>query len=248
MPRPNVLWVLDNEGYDAVFVGSGAGLPRFMGIEGENLNGVFSANEFLTRANLMHAYDQNFDTPICAGKKAVIVGGGNVAMDAVRTARRLGAEAVIVYRRSEAELPARVEEVHHAKQEGIEFRMLTNPIRVLGDDKGWVKGIECVEMELGEPDESGRRSPVVKEGSNFEIDCDVVIMALGTSPNPLIKATTKGLDTNRRGCIVADEEGRTSREGVFAGGDAVTGAATVILAMGAGRKAAKAIDDYLKTK
>ena len=240
--------LLDNEGYDAVFVGSGAGLPRFMGIEGENLNGVFSANEFLTRANLMHAYDQNFDTPICAGKKAVIVGGGNVAMDAVRTARRLGAEAVIVYRRSEAELPARVEEVHHAKQEGIEFRMLTNPIRVLGDDKGWVKGIECVEMELGEPDESGRRSPVVKEGSNFEIDCDVVIMALGTSPNPLIKATTKGLDTNRRGCIVADEEGRTSREGVFAGGDAVTGAATVILAMGAGRKAAKAIDDYLKTK
>lgn len=240
--------LLDNEGYDAVFVGSGAGLPRFMGIEGENLNGVFSANEFLTRANLMHAYDQNFDTPICAGKKAVIVGGGNVAMDAVRTARRLGAEAVIVYRRSEAELPARVEEVHHAKQEGIEFRMLTNPVRVLGDDKGWVKGIECVEMELGESDESGRRSPVVKEGSNFEIDCDVVIMALGTSPNPLIKATTKGLDTNRRGCIVADEEGRTSREGVFAGGDAVTGAATVILAMGAGRKAAKAIDDYLKTK
>lgn len=237
--------LLDKQGYDAVFVGSGAGLPRFMGIDGENLNGVFSANEFLTRANLMHAYDDSFDTPIYTGKKVVVVGGGNVAMDAVRTARRLGADSVIVYRRSEAELPARVEEVHHAKQEGIEFKMLTNPVRVLGDEKGWVKGIECVEMELGEPDESGRRSPVVKEGSNFEIDCDVVIMALGTSPNPLIKSTTKGLETNRRGCIVADEDGRTSRKGVFAGGDAVTGAATVILAMGAGRKAAKAIDEYL---
>ncbi|MDE5714352.1 MAG: NADPH-dependent glutamate synthase [Muribaculaceae bacterium] len=238
--------LLDDEGYDAVFIGSGAGLPRFMGIEGENLNGVFSANEFLTRANLMHAYDDSFDTPIYTGRKVVVVGGGNVAMDAVRTARRLGAESVIVYRRSESELPARVEEVHHAKEEGIEFRMLTNPVRVLGDDKGWVKGIECVEMTLGEPDESGRRSPIVKEGSNFEIDCDVVIMALGTSPNPLIKSTTKGLETNRRGCIVADEDGRTSRKGVFAGGDAVTGAATVILAMGAGRKAAKAIDDFLK--
>lgn len=237
--------LLDREGYDAVFVGSGAGLPRFMGIEGENLNGVFSANEFLTRANLMHAYDDTYDTPIFPGHRAVIVGGGNVAMDAVRTAKRLGAEAIIVYRRSEAELPARVEEVHHAKQEGIEFRMLTNPVRVIGDDKGNVTGIECVEMELGEPDESGRRSPVVKEGSNFTIDCDVVIMALGTSPNPLIKSTTEGLETNRRGCIVADEEGRTSRKGVFAGGDAVTGAATVILAMGAGRKAAKAIHEYL---
>lgn len=240
--------LLDNQGFDAVFVGSGAGLPRFMGIEGENLNGVFSANEYLTRANLMHAYDSHYDTPIYQGRKVVVVGGGNVAMDAVRTAKRLGADAVIVYRRSEAELPARVEEVHHAKQEGIEFRMLTNPVRVLGDEAGKVVGLECVEMELGEPDESGRRSPKAKEGSNFTIDCDVVIMALGTSPNPLIKSTTKGLDTNRRGCIVADEEGRTSREGVFAGGDAVTGAATVILAMGAGRKAAKAIHEYLSAK
>lgn len=239
--------LLDKEGYDAVFVGSGAGLPRFMGIEGENLNGVFSANEFLTRANLMHAYDDSFDTPIYTGKKVVVVGGGNVAMDAVRTAKRLGAESVIVYRRSEAELPARVEEVHHAREEGIEFRMLTNPVRVLGNEKGWVRGLECVEMELGEPDASGRRSPEAKEGSNFEIDCDVVIMALGTSPNPLIKSTTKGLDTNRKGCIVADEEGHTSRRGVFAGGDAVTGAATVILAMGAGRKAAKAIDEYCRS-
>ncbi|MDE7159582.1 MAG: NADPH-dependent glutamate synthase [Muribaculaceae bacterium] len=240
--------LLDHEGYDAVFVGSGAGLPRFMGIEGENLNGVFSANEFLTRANLMHAFDDKSDTPIIAGRKAVVVGGGNVAMDAVRTAKRLGAEAVIMYRRSEAELPARVEEVHHAKEEGVEFRMLTNPVRILADEAGWVKGLECVEMELGEPDESGRRSPRVKEGSEFTVDCDVVIMALGTSPNPLIKSTTKGLDTNRRGCIVADETGRTSREGVFAGGDAVTGAATVILAMGAGRKAARAIDEYLSAK
>ena len=240
--------LLDREGFDAVFVGSGAGLPRFMGIEGENLNGVCSANEFLTRANLMHAYDDEYDTPIYTGRRVVVVGGGNVAMDAVRTAKRLGADAVIVYRRSEAELPARVEEVHHAKEEGIEFRMLTNPVRVIGDEKGWVKALECVEMELGEPDESGRRSPVAKEGSNFEIECDVVIMALGTSPNPLIKSTTDGLETNRRGCIVADEEGHTSREGVFAGGDAVTGAATVILAMGAGRKAAKAIDEYLSAK
>ena len=240
--------LLDEEGYDAVFIGSGAGLPRFMGIEGENLNGVVSANEFLTRANLMHAYDEEYDTPIYAGRRAVVVGGGNVAMDAVRTAKRLGAEATIVYRRSEVELPARVEEVHHAKEEGIEFRMLTNPIEVVGTDKGWVRAIRCVEMELGEPDESGRRSPVVKEGSEFEIECDVVIMALGTSPNPLIAATTDGLETNRRGCIVADDEGRTSREGVFAGGDIVTGAATVILAMGAGRRAAKAIDEYVKAK
>ncbi len=240
--------LLDKEGYDAVFVGSGAGLPRFMGIEGENLNGVFSANEFLTRANLMHAYDEEFDTPIYSGSKVVVVGGGNVAMDAVRTAKRLGAEAVIVYRRSEAELPARKEEVHHAKEEGIEFRMLTNPVRVIGDERGWVTGVECVEMELGEPDESGRRRPVEKKGSNFTIDCDVVVMALGTSPNPLIKSTTKGLDTDRKGCIVADEEGHTTREGVFAGGDAVTGAATVILAMGAGRRAAKAIDEYVRSK
>ena len=240
--------LLDEEGYDAVFIGSGAGLPRFMGIEGENLNGVVSANEFLTRANLMHAYDKEYDTPIYVGRRVVVVGGGNVAMDAVRTAKRLGAEATIVYRRSEVELPARVEEVHHAKEEGIEFRMLTNPIEVVGTDKGWVRAIRCVEMELGEPDESGRRSPVVKEGSEFEIECDVVIMALGTSPNPLIAATTDGLETNRRGCIVADDEGRTSREGVFAGGDIVTGAATVILAMGAGRRAAKAIDEYVKSK
>ncbi len=240
--------LMQQEGFEAVFIGSGAGLPRFMGIEGENLNGVVSANEFLTRANLMRAFDEEYDTPIYVGKRVVVVGGGNVAMDAVRTAKRLGAEAIIVYRRSEAELPARVEEVHHAKQEGIEFRMLTNPVRVLGDEKGWVRGITCVEMELGEPDESGRRSPVVKEGSEFDMACDVVIMALGTSPNPLLKQTTAGLETNRRGCIVANDEGATTREGVFAGGDAVTGAATVILAMGAGRKAAKAIDEYIKGK
>ena len=240
--------LMNEEGFEAVFIGSGAGLPRFMGIEGENLNGVVSANEFLTRANLMHAYDEQYDIPIYVGKKVAVVGGGNVAMDAVRTAKRLGAEATIIYRRSEAELPARREEVHHAKEEGIEFRMLTNPTQVIGDDKGWVTGLSCVEMELGEPDDSGRRSPVVKEGSDFTIDCDVVIMALGTSPNPLLKSTTKGLETNRRGCIVADDNGVTTREGVFAGGDAVTGAATVILAMGAGRKAAKAIDEYIKNK
>ena len=238
--------LMDEEGFDAVFIGSGAGLPRFMGIEGENLNGVLSANEFLTRANLMRAYDDEYDTPIYVGKRVVVVGGGNVAMDAVRTAKRLGAEATIVYRRSEAELPARVEEVHHAKEEGIEFRMLTNPTQILGDEKGWVTGINCLKMELGEPDASGRRSPVEVAGSDFEIACDVVIMALGTSPNPLIAATTENLETTRRGCIVADEAGCTSRPGVFAGGDAVTGAATVILAMGAGRKAATAIDEYLK--
>ena len=238
--------LLDEEGFDAVFVGSGAGLPRFMGIEGENLNGVLSANEFLTRANLMHAYDEEYDTPIYVGRKVVVVGGGNVAMDAVRTAKRLGAEATIVYRRSEKELPARVEEVHHAKEEGIEFKMLTNPTAILGDEKGWVRALNCVEMALGEPDESGRRSPVVVEGSDFEIECDVVVMALGTSPNPLIASTTEKLETNRRGCIVADEWGVTSRKGVFAGGDAVTGAATVILAMGAGRKAAAAIDRYVR--
>ena len=240
--------LLDEEGYDAVFIGSGAGLPRFMGIPGENLNGVVSANEFLTRANLMHAYDKEYDTPIYVGRRVVVVGGGNVAMDAVRTARRLGAEATIVYRRSEKELPARVEEVHHAREEGIRFRMLTNPTEVLGDEQGWVTGLRCVEMELGEPDESGRRSPVVKEGSEFEIACDVVIMALGTSPNPLLAATTEGLETNRRGCITADEHGATTRKGVFAGGDAVTGAATVILAMGAGRTAARAIDEYIKKR
>jgi glutamate synthase (NADPH/NADH) small chain len=238
--------LMDEEGFDAVFVGSGAGLPRFMGIEGENLNGVLSANEFLTRANLMRAYDDQYDTPIYVGQRVVVVGGGNVAMDAVRTARRLGAEATIVYRRSEAELPARLEEVHHAKEEGIEFRMLTNPTRVLGDDKGWVVGLNCLKMELGEPDASGRRSPIEVEGSDFEIACDVVIMALGTSPNPLIASTTANLETTRRGCIVADEDGRTTRKGVFAGGDTVTGAATVILAMGAGRKAAAAIDKYLQ--
>ena len=241
--------LLDEEGYSAVFIGSGAGLPRFMGIPGENLNGVVSANEFLTRANLMKAYDDTYDTPIYVGRRVVVVGGGNVAMDAVRTAARLGAEAHIVYRRSEAELPARAEEVHHAKQEGIEFRMLTNPVEVLGDEKGWVRGLRCVRMELGEPDASGRRSPVAVEGAEFEIGCDVVIMALGTSPNPLIASTTRGLETNRRGCLVADEEhGQTSREGIFAGGDAVTGAATVILAMGAGRRAARAIDEYVRAK
>ena len=240
--------LLDDEGFEAVFIGSGAGLPRFMGIEGENLNGVVSANEFLTRTNLMHAYDPAYDTPIYVGKRVVVVGGGNVAMDAVRTAKRLGAEATIVYRRSEKELPARVEEVHHAQAEGIAFRMLTNPVAVLGDERGWVRGVRCVEMELGEPDASGRRSPVVKEGSEFELACDVVVMALGTSPNPLLAATTAGLETDRRGCITADEAGATTRVGVFAGGDAVTGAATVILAMGAGRKAAKAIDRFIRDR
>ena len=240
--------LMEDEGFDAVFIGSGAGLPRFMGIPGENLNGVVSANEFLTRANLMRAYDNEYDTPIYVGKRVVVVGGGNVAMDAVRTAKRLGAESIIVYRRSEQELPARREEVHHAKEEGIEFKMLTNPTEVLADEKGWVRGLRCVEMELGEPDESGRRSPVEKPGSDFEVECDVVIMALGTSPNPLLKRTTAGLETNRRGCIVTNEQGATTREGVFAGGDAVTGAATVILAMGAGRTAAKAINEYIESK
>lgn len=240
--------LLDEEGYDAVFIGSGAGLPRFMGIPGENLNGVVSANEFLTRANLMHAYDADYDTPIYVGRRVAVVGGGNVAMDAIRTARRLGAESTIIYRRSEKELPARAEEVHHAREEGIDFRMLTNPVEVLGDEKGWVRALRCVEMELGEPDESGRRSPVAKPGSEFEIPCDVVIMALGTSPNPLIASTTSGLETTRRGCITADADGATTREGVFAGGDAVTGAATVILAMGAGRTAARAIESYLESR
>lgn len=238
--------LLDKEGFSAVFIGSGAGLPRFMNIPGENLNGVFSANEFLTRNNLMKAYRHDYLTPVYTGKKVVVVGGGNVAMDAARTALRLGAETTIVYRRTENELPARREEVHHAKEEGIEFRMLTNPVEILGDEKGWVRGIRCIRMELGEPDESGRRSPVPVPGSEFEIETDSVIMALGTSPNPLIARTTSGLETNRRGCIVADDNGVTSRPGVFAGGDAVTGAATVILAMGAGRKAAAAIDSYIR--
>ena len=240
--------LLDNEGFSSVFIGSGAGLPRFMNIPGEHFNGVFSANEFLTRNNLMKAYRDDYDTPIHTGKKVVVVGGGNVAMDAARTALRLGAETTIVYRRTEKELPARQEEVHHAKEEGILFSMLTNPVEVIGDENGWVKAVRCIRMELGEPDESGRRSPVEIPGSEFDIETDTVIMSLGTSPNPLIARTTEGLETNRRGCIVADENGATSRPGVFAGGDAVTGAATVILAMGAGRKAAAAIHEYLTNK
>ena len=240
--------LLDEEGFDAVFIGSGAGLPRFMGIPGENFNGVFSANEFLTRNNLMKAYRDDYMTPIHAGKKVVVVGGGNVAMDAARTALRLGAETTIVYRRTENELPARREEVHHAKEEGIQFAMLTNPVEIIGDEKGWVKAVKCIRMELGEPDESGRRSPVAVPGSEFEIETETVIMSLGTSPNPLIAKTTAGLETTRRGCLVADENGATTREGVFAGGDAVTGAATVILAMGAGRKAAAAIHAYIQNK
>jgi glutamate synthase (NADPH) small chain len=241
--------LMDEEGFDAVFIGSGAGLPKFMGIPGENANGVFSANEYLTRSNLMKAFDANYDTPIAAGKKVAVVGGGNVAMDAARTAKRLGAEVYVVYRRSEDELPARVEEVHHAKEEGIIFKVLTNPTEILVDEKGWVKGMTCIEMELGEPDASGRRKPVEKKDSEFEIEVDTVIMSLGTSPNPLISSTTKGLETNKWRCIVADEaNGKTTKEGVFAGGDAVTGAATVILAMGAGKAAAKGIDEYLRNK
>lgn len=240
--------LLGELGYDAVFVGTGAGLPKFMGIPGENLCGVFSANEFLTRNNLMKAWRSDYLTPIHAGHKVCVVGGGNVAMDAARTALRLGAEVHIVYRRTEAELPARKEEVHHAIEEGIIFDMLTNPVEVLSDDKGWVKALKCVKMELGEPDESGRRSPVAVPGSEFEIETDTVIMALGTSSNPLIASTTKGLEQNKRGCLIADDKGATTRQGVFAGGDAVTGAATVILAMGAGRSAAAAIDEYLNTK
>ena len=238
------------EGYEAVFIGSGAGLPSFMGIPGENLNGVYSANEFLTRINLMKAYMfPRTATPVKCGKNVAVVGGGNVAMDAARSAKRLGAENVyIVYRRSEAEMPARAEEVHHAKEEGIIFRFLTNPFRILGDENGWVRGMECIRMELGEPDASGRRRPVPVQGSEHVIDVDTVIIAIGTTPNPLIRSTTPGLATNKWGCIVADEDGRTSREGVFAGGDAVTGSATVILAMGAGKKAAKAIDEYIWSK
>lgn len=239
--------LLEEEGFEAVFIGSGAGLPMFMGIPGENANGVFSANEYLTRSNLMKAFRDDHDTPIAAGKKVAVVGGGNVAMDAARTALRLGADVHIVYRRSEAELPARVEEVHHAKEEGIIFDLLTNPTEILVDDNGWVKGMRCIRMELGEPDASGRRRPVPVEGSEFVIDVDTVIMSLGTSPNPLISSTTKGLEVNKRKCIVAEEtSGKTSKEGVYAGGDAVTGAATVILAMEAGRAGARGINEFLR--
>ena len=238
--------LMEKEGFEAVFIGSGAGLPKFMGIPGEQANGVFSANEFLTRNNLMKAF-MDYETPIKRGKKVVVVGGGNVAMDAARTALRLGAEVHVVYRRSEAELPARVEEVHHAKEEGIIFDLLQNPVEILVNEEGWVRGIRIIKMELGEPDESGRRRPVEIPGSEYEIECDTVIMSLGTSPNPLISSTTEGLDVNRRKCIVASEDtGSTSKKGVFAGGDAVSGAATVILAMGAGKAAAKGIEDYLR--
>ena len=241
--------ILNDEGFKAVFIGSGAGLPKFMGIPGENANGVFSANEFLTRVNLMKAFKEEYHTPVKVGKKVAVVGGGNVAMDAARTALRLGAETHIVYRRSESELPARLEEVHHAKEEGVIFDVLTNPVEILSDENGWVKGIKCVKMELGEADDSGRRRPVPVEGSEFVMDVDTVIMSLGTSPNPLISSTTDGLETNKWKCLIADEEtGLTTKEGVYAGGDAVTGAATVILAMGAGKKAAKAIDEYLQEK
>ena len=241
--------LMENEGFEAVFIGSGAGLPRFMGIPGEQAMGVFSANEFLTRNNLMKAFLEEYDTPIKAGKKVIVVGGGNVAMDAARTAKRLGAEVHVVYRRGEEELPARKEEVHHAKEEGIIFDLLQNPTELLVDENGCVKGARVIKMELGEPDASGRRSPVEIPGSEYEIEADTVIMSLGTSPNPLISSTTKGLETNRRKCIVAEEEnGATSKSGVFAGGDAVTGAATVILAMGAGKAAAKGIDAYLSAK
>lgn len=237
-----------DEGYEAIFIGSGAGLPMFMNIPGENLNGVFSANEFLTRTNLMKAFDEGYATPIKVGKKTVVVGGGNVAMDAARTALRLGSDVTVVYRRTQAELPARVEEVHHAIDEGIKFEFLSNPMEILGNDQGWVDGIKCIRMELGEPDASGRRRPIAIEGSEFTVEADTVIMALGTSPNPLIASTTKGLETNKWQCIVADDSGQTTVEGVFAGGDAVTGAATVILAMGAGKDAAAAMDKYILEK
>jgi glutamate synthase (NADPH/NADH) small chain len=242
---------LKEEGYEAIFIGSGAGLPKFMNIPGENLNGVYSANEFLTRINLMKAYKfPEYDTPIRVGKNVAVVGGGNVAMDAARCAKRLGAQNVyIVYRRSEAEMPARLEEVHHAKEEGIVFKLLTNPTKILGTEDGWVKGLECVEMELGEPDASGRRRPVAKTGSEHIIEVETAIIAIGQSPNPLLTSTSPGLDTQKWGGIIADEKtGATSIEGVYAGGDVVTGAATVILAMGAGKNAAKAIDEYLKSK
>ena len=241
--------LMEQEGFDAVFLGTGAGLPKFMHIPGETANGVFSANEFLTRNNLMKAYREDSDTPIKCGRKVVVVGGGNVAMDAARTALRLGAETHIVYRRSEAELPARAEEVHHAKQEGIIFDLLQNPVEIIADENDWVKGVKIQKMELGEPDASGRRRPVPVEGSEYVLECDSVIMSLGTSPNPLITSTTKGLEANKYGCIIAKEEnGETTKKGVYAGGDAVTGAATVILAMGAGKAAAKGIDEYLNSK
>lgn len=240
--------IMKEEGFETVFIGSGAGLPRFMRIPGENLNGVYSANEFLTRINLMKAYKPDSTTPINAGKKAVVVGGGNVAMDAARCAKRLGADVTIVYRRTEKELPARAEEVEHAMEEGINFKFLTNPTEITATEKGWVKGIICQQMELSEPDASGRAKPVPVEGALFEIEADCVIMSIGTSPNPLIKSTTEGLDTQKWGGIIADDNGLTSREGVYAGGDAVTGAATVILAMGAGKKAAAAMDEYMQNK
>ena len=240
--------IIEDMGFDAVFIGTGAGLPSFMGIPGEALVGVYSANEYLTRINLMKSYLPEYDTPIRKSKSVAIVGGGNVAMDAARCAKRMGAEHVyIVYRRSEKEMPARLEEIHHAKEEGIEFHLLTNPVKIIGEDNGQVCGIECLKMELGEPDASGRRSPVPVEGSNYVIDVDTVVMSIGTSPNPLIRSTTKGLETNRKGCLVVNEQtNQTSRKGIYAGGDAVTGAATVILAMGAGKKAAEGIHAYLK--
>ena len=246
--RSDTIDSIQKEGYEAIFIGSGAGLPNFMGLPGENLKGVYSANEFLTRINLMKAYKEDADTPIQKPNRCVVVGGGNVAMDAARCARRLGSEVHIVYRRSMEELPARKEEVEHAIEEGIQFDLLCNPVRVIGDEQGWVQQIECVRMELGEPDDSGRRRPVVIEGSNFKLDIDCMIMAIGTSPNPLIRQTTEGIEVNRKGCFVVDEDGMTSRDSIYAGGDAVTGAATVIQAMGAGKKAAEAIDQKIQSK
>lgn len=246
--RSDTIDSIQKEGYEAIFIGSGAGLPNFMGLPGENLKGVYSANEFLTRINLMKAYKEDADTPIQKPNRCVVVGGGNVAMDAARCARRLGSEVHIVYRRSMEELPARKEEVEHAIEEGIQFDLLCNPVRVIGNEQGWVQQIECVRMELGEPDDSGRRRPVVIEGSNFMLDIDCMIMAIGTSPNPLIRQTTEGIEVNRKGCFVVDEDGMTSRDSIYAGGDAVTGAATVIQAMGAGKKAAEAIDQKIQSK
>ena len=243
--RTDTIDALQEEGFEAIFIGSGAGLPNFMNLEGENLKGVYSANEFLTRINLMKAYKEDSPTPIQHPKKCVVVGGGNVAMDAARSAKRLGAEVHIVYRRSLEELPARKEEVEHAMEEGIIFDLLCNPVKVLGDDSGWINGMECIRMELGEPDASGRRRPVEIPGSEFVIDCDCMIMSIGTSPNPLIRSTTEGLEVNRKGCLIVDEAGKTSRDTIYAGGDAVTGAATVISAMGSGKKAAASIDELL---